>query len=153
MQEDEAAAEPVRQEELVREADGETSVEVPAYRETVSLSMSRETFEQNGVPYIRTIEGETWESLAVTYGLFVKQLLKYNDLDAPTELKPGTRVYLARKKAQATGFGKYVVEREGETLWDISQQFGVQLKKLRLYNVWRGGAPLEPGDTVILRKL
>ena len=75
-------------------------------------------------------------------------------MDKDAVLDPGTVVYIARKKSEAAyGIGKYVVDREGETLWEISQRFGVQLRKLELYNVFRGGAPLEPGDTVILRKL
>ena len=45
------------------------------------------------------------------------------------------------------------VEQEGLTLWDISQMFGIQLKKLRLYNIFRADAPIRPGDTIILRKL
>jgi LysM repeat protein len=83
----------------------------------------------------------------------VKQLLRFNDLDAPIALQPGTVVYLERKKPQAEpGYGKYEVERDGMTLWDISQMFGIQLGKLRLYNAFRGSAPLEAGDTVLLRK-
>ena len=128
--------------------------EVPGKTEDgpVVLSFSRPVYEQNGVKYIRALEGETWDSIAAAYGLFPKQLLKYNDLTVPTELKPGNWVYLGRKKPQAA-VGRYLVQREDETLWDISQMFGVQLKKLRLYNVWRGDEPLKPGDTVLLRKL
>ena len=123
------------------------------YAESVSLSFARETWQQNGVPYVRSIEGETWESLAGTYGLFLRQLLSYNDLSEPTALDPGTRVYLARKKAQAEpGHRQYLVEQEGETLWDVSQKFGIQLKKLRLYNARYADTPLKPGDTVLLRK-
>ena len=129
-------------------------VERPERRqeEPVTLSFSRPTYEQNGVRYIRAVEGDTWESIAAAYGLFPKQLLKYNDLSSPTELKPGNWVYLGRKKPQAA-VGRYLVQREDETLWDISQMFGVQLKKLRLYNIFRRDEPLKPGDTVILRKL
>ncbi|MBP5625437.1 MAG: LysM peptidoglycan-binding domain-containing protein [Bacteroidales bacterium] len=47
----------------------------------------------------------------------------------------------------------YEVDQEGLTLWDISQMFGIQLKKLRLYNSFRRDAPIRPGDTIILRKL
>lgn len=121
--------------------------------ETVSLSLTREVFTMNDVRYVRAIEGETWASLAADYHSSVKQLLRFNDLDAPIALQPGTVVYLERKKAQAEpGYGKYEVERDGMTLWDISQMFGIQLGKLRLYNAFRGNAPLEAGDTVLLRK-
>ena len=121
--------------------------------ETVSLSLSREVYTMNGVRYVRVIEGETWASLAADYHFSEKQLLRFNDLDAPVALQPGTMVYLDRKKAQAEpGYGRYEVEQDGMTLWDISQMFGIQLGKLRLYNAFRGSAPLKAGDTVLLRK-
>ena len=122
-------------------------------KETVSLSLAREVYTMNGARYVRVIEGETWASLAAEYHFSEKQLLRFNDLDAPVALRPGMMVYLDRKKAQAEpGYGKYEVEQDGMTLWDISQMFGIQLKKLRLYNAFRGSAPLEAGDTVLLRK-
>lgn len=132
----------------------EEQASLPAYRESVSLSLAREVYRMNGVRYVRAVEGETWQSLATEYRLSLRQLLSYNDLDAPIPLQSGMRVYLGRKKAEAEpGYGLYEVEQEGMTLWDISQMFGIQYKKLRLYNIFRGEAPLEVGDTVILRKL
>jgi LysM repeat protein len=154
----------VPEETKVKEAPAEEPVvvvppqtvrEEPAPRqpETVLLSLTREVFTMNDVRYVRAIEGETWASLAAEYHFSLKQLLRFNDLDAPVALQPGTVVYLERKKAQAEpGYGKYEVERDGMTLWDISQMFGIQLAKLRLYNAFRGDAPLEAGDTVLLRK-
>ena len=121
--------------------------------ETVTLSLTREVYTMNGARYVRAVEGETWASLAADYHFSEKQLLRFNDLDAPVALQPGMMVYLDRKKAQAEpGYGKYEVEQDGMTLWDISQMFGIQLGKLRLYNAFRGSAPLEAGDTVLLRK-
>ena len=138
----------------------ETPREVPAaevrdprYKESVTLSLARPVYEQNGVRFVRAIEGETLQTIADSYGLFLRELLRYNDLEQEIPLDPGTVVYIARKKTEAAyGIGKYVVDREGETLWELSQRFAIQLKKLRLYNAFRGGAPLEPGDTVLLRK-
>ena len=125
----------------------------PQKGETVSLSLAREVYRMNGARYVRAVEGETWASLAAEYHFSVKQLLRFNDLDAPVVLRPGMMVYLDRKKAQAEpGYGRYDVEQDGMTLWDISQMFGIQLKKLRLYNALPGNAPLEAGDTVLLRK-
>ena len=122
-------------------------------RETVSLSLTREIYTMNDTRYVRAVEGESWATLAADYHLSEKQLLRFNDLDAPIPLRPGMMVYLERKKAQAEpGYGKYEVEQDGMTLWDISQMFGIQLGKLRLYNAFRGNAPLESGDTVLLRK-
>jgi LysM repeat protein len=121
------------------------------YRESVSLSLVRPVYEQNGVRFVRAIEGESYSSIADSYGLFLREILRFNDVDKDEILDPGTPVYIAHKNAEGV-VGKYVVDREGETLWEISQRFGIQLKKLRLYNAFRGAAPLEPGDTVLLRK-
>lgn len=123
------------------------------YKESVSLSLERPVYTTNGVRYIRAVEGESWASLAAEYRLSVKQLLRYNDLERPTALEPGARVYLERKKPQASDSTLYEVDLDGRTLWDISQMFGVQLKKLMLYNGFRADMVLEEGDTVILRKL
>ncbi len=123
------------------------------YRESVTLSLSRPVYTMNGVRYVRVVEGESWSSLAAEYRLSVKQLLRYNDLDYPISLVPGMMVYLERKKPQgAPDYSLYEVDRDGLTLWDISQMFGIQLKKLTHYNGFRAGAPLETGDTVILRQ-
>ena len=124
------------------------------YKETVTLSLIREIRRMNGARYVRAVEGESWASLAAEYHLSEKQILRFNDIAAPTALQPGTIVYLDRKKPEAEpGYGLYQVDQEGLTLWDVSQMFGIQLKKLQLYNIFRGNAPLEVGDTVVLRKL
>ena len=155
------APEPVREhavraghsEEAADDAADETAG-LPAYKESVSISLSRAFYEMNGVRYVRAIEGETWASLAEDNHLSLKKLLSFNDLTAPVPLHSGMVVYLERKKPEAEpGYGLYEVDQEGLTLWDISQMFGIQLKKLQLYNAYRGAAPIRPGDTIILRKL
>ena len=139
--------------ETPREVSADASLN-PRYKESVTLSLARPVYEQNGVRFVRAIEGETYSSIAEDNDLFLREILRYNDVDQDDLLDPGTVVYIERKKPEAAyGLGKYVVDREGETLWEISQRFAIQLKKLQLYNSFRGGAPLEPGDTVLLRKL
>ena len=137
-----------------RTAEPAVTVRTAPYKETVTLSLIREIRRMNGARYVRAVEGESWASLAAEYHLSEKQILRFNDIAAPTALQPGTIVYLDRKKPEAEpGYGLYQVDQEGLTLWDVSQMFGIQLKKLQLYNIFRGNAPLEVGDTVVLRKL
>lgn len=121
------------------------------YRERVSLSLSRPVYERNGVPYVYAIEGDTFASIAESQGLFLREILNFNDLKKEIPLEPGDVVYIARKQKNGE-YGSYEVRRDGETFWEISQFFAVQLKKLRQYNAFRGDAPLEEGDTVILSK-
>ena len=152
-----AVPEPVREHsvrtERYEEPKDET-VGLPDYKETVTLSLSRPVYQMNGVRFVRAVEGETWASLAEDNHLSLKKLLSFNDLTNTIPLHSGMMVYLERKKPEAeAGYGLYEVDQEGLTLWDISQMFGIQLKKLRLYNIFRADAPIRPGDTIILRKL
>ena len=123
------------------------------YRETVMVSLQRSVYETNGVPFIYSVKGESLRSIASANGLFPGELLKFNDLDEDVPLDEGTVVYLARKKAQAAkGVSKYVVGADGETLWEISQRFGVRLDAMEKMNPMLVGIRLEEGDTVQLRK-
>ena len=127
---------------------------IPAAAESLTLPMSRKVLLRNGVPYVISIEGDSYSSLAAAYHMSSKQILRCNDLAYEQELAPDSIVYLARKKKQAEqGWPRYEVETDGLTLWDISQMFGVQLGKIRLYNSYRGEGPVRSGETILLRKL
>ena len=123
------------------------------YQESVTFSTARKVYSQNGVPFVYSEAGETYASIAASNGLFLKELLKFNDYEQELALEPGTMVYLARKKAQGpVGVNKYVVEKDGETLRDIAQRFGIRYAALQKLNIVLYGKTLEEGDTVILRK-
>ena len=123
------------------------------YQEAVTFSTARKVYSQNGVPFVYSEAGETYASIAASNGLFLKELLKFNDHEQELALEPGTMVYLARKKAQGpVGVNKYVVEKDGETLRDIAQRFGIRYAALQKLNIVLYGKTLEEGDTVILRK-
>lgn len=123
------------------------------YQESVTFSTARKVYSQNGVPFVYSEAGETYASIAASNGLFLKELLKFNDYEQEVALEPGTMVYLARKKAQGpVGVNKYVVEKDGETLRDIAQRFGIRYAALQKLNIVLYGKTLEEGDTVILRK-
>ena len=121
------------------------------YKETIALSLRRELYSQNGVPCIYALEGESYSSIAASQGLFLRELLRYNDLKEDMPLEKGTVVYLARKKQEGP-VGQYVVDTEGETLYRIAQRFGIRYATLQQLNVLLLGKTLEPGDTVRLRK-
>lgn len=124
------------------------------YKEEFSFSITRPTYEMNGVPFVYAMEGETYESIALSHGLFRKEILKFNDLKQDTRLDPGTMVYLQTKKTQAPkGIDKYIVgPDERITLRDIAQKYGVKESSLRSINKFGSTyIPLE-GDTILLRK-
>ena len=113
---------------------------------------SRQMFSRNGVPFILASEGETYQSIARSYGLFLKELLRFNDLKESVTLRPGTVVYLQPKKNCAVkGLDMHVME-SGETLRDIAQRYGIKLDKIYRLNGWYKGFKPKEGDCIKLRK-
>lgn len=123
------------------------------FQESVTVSLSRPVYRQNGVNFVYALAGETYESIALSYNLFKKEILAFNDLAADRPLKPGEMVYIQRKKAQAAkGVDKYVAGPDGETMRDIAQRFGVREKSLRKMGGFAAGFEPSEGDTILLRK-
>lgn len=116
------------------------------------FSMSREVFMKNGVPFVTASEGDSYGSIAAANRLFLREILKFNDQDREKVLSPGTVVYLQPKKKQAVkGLEKHVVEA-GESMWSISQRYGVRLKSLYKMNGMTDMDVPGEGDIIKLRK-
>lgn len=121
--------------------------------EVFHFSTDRPLYKLNGVPFIYSMEDETWDSIAREYNIIRRQLLYYNDLDSPERLLPGTVVFLqAKKKQTRRGLDKYIVEADGESLRDICQRFGVRMKSVQKMNGFAPDHELRSGDTILLRK-
>ena len=122
--------------------------------EKFSFPLSRAVYTQNDVPFIYAQEGESYKSIAESNKLFLKELLKFNDLSKEPELKPGDVVYLKQKKKESKkGLDKYVVETDGENLWDICQRFAVRQKDIEKLNGFDKKHVLREGDMILLRKI
>ena len=120
--------------------------------EEFKFSLTREAYSKNGVPFVTSMEGETYSSIAERYGLFLKELLKFNDLAAAQELEPGTVVYLQAKKNQSQkGLDKYIVDEDGQSLRDICQRFGVKMSSVCKMNGFTQDYEPREGDTIVLR--
>lgn len=123
------------------------------YKETFRFNMSRQMYSLNGVPFVYAAEGETLAGIAETYGLFLKEILRYNDLDDVSVLQPGQIVYLQPKKKHAAhGLDKYIAENDGEVLWEIAQRFAVKLESLCKLNHISEEYVLREGEVLKLRK-
>lgn len=122
-------------------------------RETFHFALSRQMYSMNGVPFVYATAGETYSSIAARYNLFLREILRFNDLKEEETLYPGTIVYLQKKKKEAAyGMDKYVVEGTNENLRNISQRFAVSLDKLCKMNDCLPDRRLKDGDVIILRK-
>ena len=133
----------------------EAPVEVAAVtaREEYRFSLARKVYQVNGVPCVYAVAGDTYESIAASNSLFAGEILRYNDASAGDALNAGDIVYLQAKKNQTRkGLDKYIVERDGESLRDICQRFGVKQKSIQKLNGFGAAHDLREGDTILLRK-
>ena len=120
-------------------------------RRTYRYNLTREMYSQNEVPFIYAYEGETYSDIARQYGLFVSEILSFNDASEDCELPRGAVVYLqAKKRKAAKGYDEYVVE-EGMGMHEISQKFAVKVKRLRRMNDVDAEYVPQTGDVIKLR--
>jgi len=149
---------PSPEEEVLRIPDSPLKIEEPeplaaAQMEEYRFPLSRQLYSRNGVPFVYSVEGETYSSIAETYHLFRGEILRFNDLQYERRLLPGTVVYLqAKKKSAARGLDKYIVGQDGESLRDICQRFGVRMSSVRKMNALGPDDLLHEGDDLVLRQ-
>lgn len=121
-------------------------------RQDFHFSISRTVYSRNGVPFVKASEDDTYAGIASANNLFLREVLKYNDIDGNRPLESGDLVYLKPKKKQAVkGLEKHVVE-SGETMWGIAQRYGIRLKSLYKMNGMTSMDVPREGDIIKLRK-
>lgn len=74
--------------------------------------------------------GDSWESLAKALRIRERRLRSYNDVGENTPLRANQIVYLSRKKTKAARSNQIHVVQEGESMYSISQLYGIRLVSL-----------------------
>lgn len=95
--------------------------------------------ETNGLDGILARKGDDLRSLAAKTGVPAEKLARFNDLEPGDRIRPGNIYYQQKKKGKSRI--AYHVMKPGESLWKVSQMYGVKLKKLRKYNDIVSGNP------------
>ena len=88
----------------------------------------------NSLVYIVVRQGDTWKSISKEFDISRKKLRKYNDLYKGYELKVGDILYLEKKNRRADKEHIVHVLRAGESMYSISQKYGIRLKRLYKLN-------------------
>ncbi len=86
--------------------------------------------------------------LASMKKLPVNKLMEFNDVEGEQTLRLGQNFFLS-KKEKANAKAKHIVLK-GESLYDISQMYGVSLKQLRKYNKLESWEQPYAEDTIYL---
>ena len=105
----------------------------------------------NGVRCTILYPGENLMSIVQKYDIQLSKLLDYNELSSPDDIKEGDIIYLEKKKKKYSGLQEIYRVRGDETLYDVSQQFGVQLASLAKMNGIDIFSKLRAGDILYLQ--
>jgi LysM repeat protein len=109
---------------------------------------------RNDVKYVRALSGQTLYEVAGKNGVRVETLQSYNEEvgDPNRPLAHGLVLYTQKKRNAWHGADKKYVVKDCETMYDISQKFGIKLSKLYSKNEMRDGEQPQVGEKLLLRR-
>lgn len=86
--------------------------------------------------YIRVQEGDDLKTISKAVGITQRRLRSYNDLPKYQPLRPGQILYLKskRRRADRAFKGHPHTLQAGQSLYDVSQMYGIKLKSLYRLN-------------------
>ena len=119
----------------------ESSPKRPVYQ-----SHKINAYNQNYYVYAR--KGDSFESIGREMGISASDLAKFNERDSRDELREGEVVYLRKKQKKADRKFKNQVHtvKPGESMYTISQLYGMRLKSLYKINGLKPSYNIAVGD-------
>lgn len=112
----------------------------------------REVLKANGLLYVIARDGDTFKTLSKELGVSKRKIRKYNDLYKGYSFREGDIVYLNNKNNKAVKGYNFHTTKKGESLYTISQMYGIKLKSLyRMNPQFESYTTLKVGDVVRLR--
>lgn len=90
----------------------------------------------NGIDCVVARQGDTWKELAKETKVSKRKLLSYNEVDDDFVIPAGMHIFLAKKakKAEAKYRDTWHKVKAGESMYSISQHYGIRLKNLYKMN-------------------
>lgn len=108
---------------------------------------------KNDVKLVLAKEGETIDEIARLYKIKVHRVVEYNEqVYAPGKpLSVNTKIYLQKKRSKWRGRARQHYVRPNQTMFDIAQEYGIQLEKLLERNRLQPGEEPMEGERVALK--
>jgi hypothetical protein len=120
-----------------------TAVDVPV--------TTRKVMMNNRIEYILAEPGDTPESIREEMDLYRYEVYRYNSLYKGEKLEPGQVIYLQPKRNKAARGNEIHVVEPGQTMYDISQKYGVKIESLYRMNLMTMGSQPVEGTEIRLR--
>jgi LysM repeat protein len=107
--------------------------------------------ENNRIQFVIVKDGDTRKKLENEFQLLGWELARYNDLKEDFIPEPGQILYLEPKRDKAETGIEYHTAAEGETMFMISQKYGIKLKRLYEMNRMAEGSEPAAGQKIWLQ--
>ena len=100
--------------------------------------------------YLRARKGDTFRSIGEETGISYRKIARANERDKNDVLKEGEIIYLKKKRSKADKqFRNHLhTVRSGESLYSISQIYGIRLKSLYRKNNFEKTHRIAVGDKI-----
>ena len=108
-----------------------------------------QTYIANDLLYIVVRAGDSWKSISKEFDISQKKLRKYNDLYKGYALQVGDILYLEKKNKKADKEHIVHVLRAGESMYSVSQKYGIRLKNLYKMNKMAADDPAPEVGTIL----
>ena len=118
---------------------------------TSSFSASRKLFLNNNIKYIVVQDGDTYYKIAHDLDMRLWQLHNYNETGKQTCLQVGDVVYLQPKRRHSRT-EKFHIARWGETMYYISQLYGIKTRYLCKLNHMKEDQEPVAGQKIYLKR-
>lgn len=104
---------------------------------------------ENNIKYVIAGEDDSYYKIAEENEMSIWQLYKYNEVEKTHQPKEGEVVYLQPKRKKAKVENHTVLA--GETLFDVSQKYGIKSKRILKLNGLSEDTKLKTGQVLILK--
>lgn len=121
------------------------------FRVTINSHKGYNVYLTNGAHYIVANQGDNYERLGELFDIAPATLRKFNDVSKGVEPNEGDVVYIERKSSRWSGRDMLHRVVEGETLYQLSQLYGIRLQQLAKLNRIHPEDALVVGQSLRLR--
>ena len=118
---------------------------------SVKNAVQKFLVEVNDVRCTVLYPGQTLSSVSMKYDIPKQKLLEFNETTRESDFKEGDIVFLEKKKSKFTGAQDFYRVKEGDTVYGISQQFGIKMANLTKMNKLNLFSTLKEGDKLRLK--
>lgn len=127
---------------------GNTAVAEPEF----AINLNRHPiYKRNDIEYTVARNGDSVDKLARELEMFNWELLKYNELTKDSSIHEGQLLYLQPKRRKAERGQEFHTVQPGETVYTVSQLYGVKSRLIRKYNHLSPDSVVSTGTVLNLR--